>query len=175
MTNAVQPQAFQGSGRPAALPLRLRVNGIDHDVTVAPHATLLSVLRSQIGLLGAKENCLEAECGVCTVLADGLAINSCIVLAARCEGQDIVTIEGLGADGEVDPLQAAFLRHGAVQCGFCIPGMILTAKSFLDENEGRMPTREEVREGISGTLCRCTGYVKIIDAVMDVAAQRMRA
>lgn len=153
------------------VPLTLSINGETHELLVAPHWTLLYVLRTVIGLSGAKENCLEAECGVCTVLLDGKAVNSCILLAEQCRGRSIVTIEGLGTSGQLHPLQEAFIRHGAVQCGYCIPGMILTAKSFLDETSGRVPTRDEIREAISGTLCRCTGYQKIIDAIAAVAAE----
>lgn len=149
--------------------LALVINGERHDVLAEPHWTLLHVLRTHLGLSGSKENCLEAECGVCTVLVDGKAVNSCVVLAHRCEGREITTIEGLGTPGNLHPLQSAFLVHGAVQCGFCIPGMILTAKSFLDENPGRIPTRDEIREAIAGTLCRCTGYGKIIDAIAAAA------
>ncbi len=153
--------------------LHLTINGVAHDVEVAPHWTLLHVLRGKLGLLGVKENCLEAECGVCTVLIDGKAVNSCILLAAQLEGTAITTVEGLGDGEHLHPLQDAFVKHGAVQCGYCIPGMLLTAKSFLDENPERVPTRDEVREAISGTLCRCTGYRKIVDAIMSVAEQRV--
>jgi carbon-monoxide dehydrogenase small subunit len=152
------------------LDLRLSVNGRLHDISVASDTSLLHAIRNQIGLTGTKENCLEAECGVCTVLLDGRAVNSCIVLAAMCVGREVTTIEGIGKDGTPDPLQDAFLKHGAVQCGYCIPGMILTARSFLDEHEGGVPDRAEVREALSGTLCRCTGYGRIVDAVMEVAA-----
>ena len=154
------------------IPVSLTINGEDHDRLIEPHWTLLQVLRTHLGLLGTKENCLEAECGVCTVLLDGKAVNSCIVLAERCRGRDIVTIEGLGEPGHLHPLQAAFIEAGAVQCGYCIPGMILTAKSYLDERPGVMPTPDEIREAISGTLCRCTGYRKIVEAVA-MAASRM--
>jgi carbon-monoxide dehydrogenase small subunit len=157
------------------VPLELTINGERHELLAAPHWTLLYLLRTEIGLSGSKENCLEAECGVCTVLLDGKAVNACIVLAAQCRGKSIVTIEGLGVPGRLHPLQDAFIRHGAVQCGYCIPGMILTAQSFLDENPDRVPDRDEIREAICGTLCRCTGYQKIIDAIADVAAQRARA
>ena len=153
------------------VPLDLTINGELHELQVAPHWSLLYVLRSVIGLAGSKENCLEAECGVCTVLLDGKAANSCIVLAEQCRGRSIVTIEGLGDPEHLHPLQAAFIRHGAVQCGYCIPGMILTAKSYLDEKPGYIPTRDEVREALAGTLCRCTGYQKIIDAIAAVAAR----
>lgn len=157
---------------PSRIGIRLSVNGAEHDIVVSPDATLLVVLREQIGLTGAKPNCLEAECGVCTVLVDGRAVNSCIMLAALCEGREITTIEGIGTAGCPDPLQEAFLKHGAVQCGFCIPGMVLTAKSFLDGHDGEVPTRDAIREALSGTLCRCTGYGRIVDAVMDVAIER---
>ena len=152
--------------------IELDINGERHDVAVEPHATLLEVLRGPLGLTGTKENCLEAECGVCTVLLDGQAVNSCILLAEQAQGRRIVTIEGVGEPERLHPLQAAFIEHGAVQCGYCIPGMILTAKAFLDENPGRVPSRDEIREAISGTLCRCTGYQKIVDAI-EAAAVRL--
>ncbi len=152
--------------------LDLVINGERHQLQVEPHWTLLQVLRTHLGMMGTKENCLEAECGVCTVLLDGKAVNSCILLAGQAEGRAITTIEGLGDPEHLHPLQAAFIEHGAVQCGYCIPGMILNAKSFLDENPGRQPSRQEIREALAGTLCRCTGYGKIVDAVA-AAAQRM--
>jgi len=156
------------------VPLTLTINGEGHELLIEPHWTLLHVLRTHIGLAGSKENCLEAECGVCTVLLDGKAVNSCILLAELCRGHNIVTIEGLGDPEHLHPLQDAFIKHGAIQCGYCIPGMILTAKSFLDENPGRVPSRDEIREAICGTLCRCTGYQKIIDAIAAVAAEHAR-
>ncbi len=152
--------------------IELDINGERHEVAVEPHATLLEVLRGPLGLTGTKENCLEAECGVCTVLLDGQAVNACILLARQAQGRRIVTIEGVGEPERLHPLQAAFIEHGAVQCGYCIPGMILTAKAYLDENPGRVPSRDEIREAISGTLCRCTGYQKIVDAV-EAAAIRL--
>ena len=152
--------------------IQLDINGERHEVAVEPHATLLEVLRGPLGLTGTKENCLEAECGVCTVLLDGQAVNSCILLARQAQGRRIVTIEGVGEPERLHPLQAAFIEHGAVQCGYCIPGMILTAKAFLDETPGRVPSRDEIREAISGTLCRCTGYQKILDAI-EAAAVRL--
>ena len=150
--------------------LRLRINGETHDVLVEPHRSLLYVLRNRLGLTGTKENCLEGECGVCTVLLDGSAVNSCILLAALCEGRDIVTVEGLGRPGKLHPLQQAFIDHGAAQCGYCTPGMLLMAKSFLDEHPGEVPEPDQVREAIAGTLCRCTGYQKIVDAIRAAAA-----
>ncbi len=154
-----------------SLSVTLQINGETHAVEVEPHWTLLHVLRQRLGMMGTKENCLEAECGVCTVLLDGLAVNSCILLAAQCEGRSITTIEGLGDSEHLHPLQSAFMETGAVQCGYCIPGMILTAKSYLDERPGHQPDEAEVREALCGTLCRCTGYQKIVDAVTLVARQ----
>jgi aerobic carbon-monoxide dehydrogenase small subunit len=139
----------------SARAMTLTINGERHEVRAEAHATLLDVLRGDLGLTGTKENCLEAECGVCTVLVDGAAVNSCILLAAQCEGREIVTIEGLARDGELHPLQRAFIDGGAVQCGYCIPAMILSAKAFLDECP--TPTEAQVREALAGTLCRCTG------------------
>ena len=149
--------------------LQLQVNGEMHDVDVEPHWTLLHVLRNQLGLTGTKENCLEAECGVCTVLLDGKAVNSCILLAVQCSGRRIMTIEGLGRPGKLHPLQRAFIEHGAAQCGYCTPGMLLAAKSYLDEHPGVVPGPDAVREAIAGTLCRCTGYQKIVDAIRAAA------
>jgi len=149
------------------LALTLTINGERHEVLTEPHRTLLDVFRVDLGLTGTKENCFEAECGVCTVLLDRRAVNSCIVLAAQCQGREVVTIEGLARDGALDPLQQAFIDHGAVQCGYCIPGMILSAKSFLEERPDS--TEAEVREALAGNLCRCTGYQKIADAVLAAA------
>ena len=151
------------------LDLTLRVNGERHEVRTEPHRTLLDVLRTDLGFTGTKENCLEAECGVCTVLLDGAAVNACILLAAECQDRDVLTIEGLTRDGELHPLQRAFIDHGAVQCGYCIPAMILSAKAFLDEHP--TPTEDEVREALAGNLCRCTGYQKIADAVLAAARE----
>ncbi len=153
--------------------LTLTINGEPHDVLVEPHRTLLDVLRMDLGLTGTKENCLEAECGVCTVLLDGEPVNSCILLAAQCQGRRVTTIEGLAPAGTLHPLQRAFIDHGAVQCGYCIPGMILSAKAYLDENPA--PTAAGVREALAGNLCRCTGYQKIVDAVMAAAREMAEA
>jgi aerobic carbon-monoxide dehydrogenase small subunit len=151
----------------APVPVRLTINGQAHDVVVEPRRTLLEVLRTDLGLTGTKENCLEAECGVCTVLLDDLAVNACIVLAVQCRGRAVVTIEGLAAGDDLHPLQRAFIDHGAVQCGYCIPGMILTAKAYLDENVE--PDEAGVRQALAGNLCRCTGYQKIVEAVLSAA------
>lgn len=149
------------------IPVSLTVNGESYDLLVEPHRTLLDVLRNELGLTGTKENCFEAECGVCTVLRDGIAVNSCILLAAQCQGRSVVTIEGLSDLERLHPLQEAFIKYGAVQCGYCIPGMILAAKVYLDENP--TPTAAEIREALSGNLCRCTGYQKIVEAVSAAA------
>lgn len=151
------------------IPLTLKINSEVYDLDVPADRTLLDVLRIDLGLTGTKINCLDAECGVCTVLIDGLAVNSCVTLALQCRGKSIVTIEGLEEDGRLHPLQSAFIEHGAVQCGYCIPGMLLTAKALLDENA--MPDEKTIREGLSGTLCRCTGYQKIVDAVAAAARE----
>jgi carbon-monoxide dehydrogenase small subunit len=151
------------------LPLTLTINGERCDVEVDADLSLLDLLRNELGLYGTKTNCLEAECGVCTVLVDGIAINSCITLALQCRGKSITTIEGLLKEGRLHPLQSAFLELGAVQCGYCIPGMIMSAKALLDENPS--PDEAQIREGLAGTLCRCTGYQKIIDAVAHAAKE----
>ena len=149
--------------------LTLSINGQRHEVLTEPHRTLLDVLRVDLGLTGTKENCLEAECGVCTVLLDGRAVNACILLAAQCQGRQVLTIEGLGRDGQLHPLQQAFIDYGAVQCGYCIPAMILSAKAYLDEHPA--PTEVQVREALAGNLCRCTGYQKIAEAVLAAARE----
>lgn len=146
----------------------LKVNGQDLGAVIEDQATLLDVLRTSFSMTGTKSNCLEAECGVCTVLLDGRAVNSCILLAAQCEGCEITTIEGMASsDDLLHPLQQAFIDCGAVQCGYCIPGMIMTAAGFLKEKPH--PTRAEIEEGMCGTLCRCTGYKKIVEAVQLAA------
>lgn len=138
-----------------------------YEVILTPNITLAELLRDKLDLTGTKCSCGAAECGSCTVLVDGQPTYSCSTLAIACRDKKILTIEGLATDGELHPLQKAFAEAGAVQCGFCTPGMIMMAKAFLDENPH--PTRVEVKEGLSGNLCRCTGYVKIIDAVMAAA------
>ena len=145
--------------------LKLRVNNQDREIYVEPRRTLLEVLRDALGLTGTKEGCGEGNCGVCTVLIDGKAVRSCLMLALQAEGRDILTIEGLKLEnGSLHPLQQAFIDYFAVQCGFCTPGMILTAKALLDENPDA--SEQEVKEALCGNLCRCTGYVKITEAVL---------
>jgi carbon-monoxide dehydrogenase small subunit len=141
----------------------LNVNGQSYDLALAPHRTLLDVLREDVGLTGTKRGCDGGDCGACTVLIDGAPITSCMMLAVDAQGKAITTIEGLAANGKLHPLQRAFIDHGALQCGFCTPGMILTAKYLLDENPHL--TDEEIRAGLAGNLCRCTGYLQILDAV----------
>jgi carbon-monoxide dehydrogenase small subunit len=147
----------------------LTVNGESVEVYVEPWKTLQQVLHDELELTGTKEGCDTGHCGACTVLIDGKAVKSCLVLASMARGKDIRTIEGLASKDKLHPLQQAFIDHFAVQCGFCIPGMIMTAKALLDENPN--PTEEEVRDGIHGVLCRCTGYVRIIEAILAAAKQ----
>lgn len=143
--------------------LNLTVNGVAITRDVRPHHTLLEFLRDDVGLTGTKECCAEGECGACTVLLNGEAINSCLMLAVEAEGAEITTIEGLSCEGRLDPLQQAFIDKGAVQCGFCIPGMIMAAKHLLNHNPH--PTVREIQQGLAGNLCRCAGYTRIIEAV----------
>jgi carbon-monoxide dehydrogenase small subunit len=150
--------------------LKLRVNGEPYEVFVEPRTILLKLLRDELGLTGTKEGCSEGMCGACTVLVDGKAVKSCLVLALQIQGKEVTTIEGLAQGGKLHPLQDSFIEHGAVQCGFCTPGMVLSAKAFLDEHSN--PMEEEVKYAIAGNLCRCTGYVKIIEAIMDVASRK---
>jgi aerobic-type carbon monoxide dehydrogenase small subunit (CoxS/CutS family) len=141
----------------------LRVNGKEHTISVRSDATLVEVLRENLRLTGTKIGCGRGECGACTVLLDGRPVNSCIVFAAQCDGRDVTTIEALSATGEPDRIQKAFVEAGAVQCGYCTPGVVMSAKALLASNP--RPSEEEIAEAISGNLCRCTGYVKIVDAV----------
>jgi len=149
--------------------LRLRVNGEDHDVAAAPHKTLLEVLREEMGLTGTKHGCELGECGTCTVLVDGEPVLSCLALPVELEGREITTVEGMAPPGGLRPLQQAFAELGAAQCGYCTPGMLLTAEALLARNP--RPTRDEVRAALAGNLCRCTGYTKVLDAV-ELAALR---
>lgn len=152
--------------------ISLDVNGKAHSLAVAPHHTLLKVLQNELGLTGSKECCAEGECGACTVMVDGRAINACLMLAVEADGCEIVTIEGLGSDERLDPLQEAFLEEGAVQCGFCTPGMIMAAKYLLQKHPH--PTVAQVQDGLEGNLCRCAGYSRITQAVLAAAEKRER-
>ncbi len=147
----------------------LKVNGEDYDVSVEPHETLATVLREKLRLTGSKIGCENGECGACTVLLDGKAVTSCLTPVLKAEGKQITTVEGLSDNGKLHPLQDSFIEHGAIQCGFCSPGMILSAKALLDENP--RPTEQEVRVAVLGNLCRCTGYQQIVQAILAAAEQ----
>lgn len=149
------------------LKIAVNVNGIRHELEVEPIMRLIDLLRDELGLMGTKEACGKGECGACTVIMDGKTVNSCLVLAWQADGKEITTIEGVGTAEQLHPIQEAFIKNGAVQCGYCTPGMVLSAKALLDEKPN--PTEEEIRRGISGNLCRCTGYQKIVAAVQDAA------
>lgn len=151
--------------------VRLTINGTFYEVGVQPWETLLEVIRDKLGLTGTKEGCGLGECGACTVILDGKTVNSCLVLAAEAGGREITTIEGLADGDQLHPIQEAFVQHGGLQCGFCTPGMIMSAKALLDENPN--PSEAEIRRGLAGNLCRCTGYTKIIESVTS-AAKNMR-
>lgn len=149
--------------------VKLTVNRKTCELFVQPWRTLLEVIREELKLTGTKEGCGLGDCGACTVIMDGMAVNSCLVLAVEADGKEITTIEGLADGDKLHPIQEAFIGHGGVQCGFCTSGMIMSAKALLDENPD--PTEEEIRRGIAGNLCRCTGYTKIIESI-KVAAQK---
>lgn len=143
--------------------IELKVNGESYEAAIDPHRTLLEVLRENVGMTGSKEGCDLGACGACTVIIDGKAVLACLTLALDARGKEITTIEGLAKDGKLHPLQQNFVDHGAIQCGFCTPGVIMSAKALLDENP--KPTVAEIKRGVSGNLCRCTGYTKIIEAI----------
>lgn len=147
--------------------IELKVNGEPYEIAVEPQRTLLEVLREDLGFTGTKEACGTGECGACTVLMDGKPVLSCLTLAIESQGKEITTIEGLAKGDKLHPLQKAFIQYGAIQCGFCTSGMILNAKSILDENP--KPSREEILKGLEGNLCRCTGYNKILEAILAVS------
>ncbi len=153
------------------LQLLIKVNGTDYQLSASPGDTLLDVLRDQLGLTGAKDGCGEGECGACTVLLNGEAVNACLVLAGQADQGIITTIEGLSSENHLHPVQEAFIKSGAVQCGYCIPGAIISSVSLLQQTA--QPTEEQIREALSGNICRCTGYSKMIEAV-QIAAEEMR-
>ncbi len=152
--------------------LQLKINGKDYRLDVDPYRTLLDVIREDIGLKGTKESCGEGQCGACTVLMDGKAVNSCLILAVEANGKEVLTIEGMATARGLHPIQSAFVQHGAIQCGFCTPGMVLSAKALLDTNP--TPTEEQVRRAIAGNLCRCTGYSKIVEAILSVREEILK-
>jgi len=147
--------------------INLKINGKTYELKVKPNILLLDLIRDEIGLTGTKRGCGTGECGACTVLMEGKPVNSCLVLAVEADGKNILTIEGLAENGKLHPLQEAFMEEGAVQCGFCTPGMLLSAKALLDANSN--PKEEEIKKAIAGNLCRCTGYTKIIKAIISAA------
>ena len=153
------------------LEIRLSVNGEGHELRVEPQETLLEVVRNRLGLTGTKLSCDMEVCGACTVLLDGKPVSSCTTLAFEARGKEVLTIEGMSRNGKLHPIQEAFIEKGGLQCGFCTPGMILTAKAFLEENPD--PTEEEVKEYMHGNLCRCTGYGMIVESIL-AAAEKMR-
>lgn len=149
--------------------ISLTVNDQEYEIAIYPNRTLLEVLREDLGMKGAREACDDGVCGACTILLDGKPVRSCLLLAVEARGRKITTIEGLAGGEEMDPIQQAFLDHGAVQCGYCTPGMVLTAKALIDENA--RPSKEEILAAISGNFCRCTGYNKIVKAIGSVNAE----
>ncbi len=152
--------------------IRFKINGQPHEILVEARRTLLQVIREDLGLKGTKKGCEEGECGACSVIMEGQLMNSCLVLAVEADGKEITTIEGLRQGEKLHPLQQSFIDRGALQCGYCTPGMILAGKVLLDENPN--PTDEQVKKGIEGNLCRCTGYTKIIEAIL-AAGQKISA
>ena len=150
--------------------ISLIINGEYEQVDVPSNMTLLQMLREKLAQTGTKNGCMAGECGACTVILDGEPVNSCMVLAVEGDGTNVVTVEGLAKDGVLDPVQQAIIDHGGVQCGFCTPGMLISSRALLDRNPN--PTEEEIREALVGNLCRCTGYLRIVDAVKDAASRQ---
>ena len=144
--------------------IKLKVNGELYEVAIHQHRTLAEVLREELDMIGTKEACNQGDCGSCTVIMDGKTVSSCLTLAVEAEGREIRTVEGIAHGEELSPLQQAFIDHGAIQCGFCTPGMVMSATALLEENPN--PTEDEVRMGIAGNICRCTGYTKIVEAIL---------
>lgn len=152
--------------------ITLKINGEVYKLHIKPNALLLDVIRDEIGLTGTKRGCDTGECGACTILIEGKPVNSCLLLAVEADGKDVLTVEGLAKNGQLHPLQVAFVEDGAVQCGFCTPGLLLSAKALLDTNPN--PTEEEIKTAIAGNLCRCTGYTKIVKAINSAAKKMQR-
>jgi carbon-monoxide dehydrogenase small subunit len=169
VTEAGEQDGAGARGAGAVVEVRVKVNGQVLTVTVPGGERLLDTIRERLHLTGTKEGCGVGECGACTVILNGRAVDSCLVLTAQCDGAEIVTVEGLAEDGEMHALQRAFIEHGAVQCGFCTPGMLMSAKALLDADPH--PDRHKIRQAIAGNLCRCTGYEQIVQAIESVARQ----
>lgn len=151
--------------------INLTVNGVSEQAVVPSNMTLMHLLRESLALTGTKNGCSAGECGACTVLMNGEPVNSCMVLAAECDGAQILTVEGLASDGQLDPIQQAMLEAGGVQCGFCTPGILISARALLDRNHD--PSEEDIREALVGNLCRCTGYARIVEAVKAAAKAQL--
>ncbi len=149
--------------------LHIRINGADHQLEVENDRLLLTCLRDDLGLTGTKEGCSTGSCGACGVLLDGMLVSSCLILAPSVDGKEIVTIEGVASDGQLDPVQTAFVERGGLQCGFCTPGMIMAARALLAENPS--PSEEQIKDWMMGNLCRCTGYYKILDSIQAASAR----
>ncbi|MBI2879989.1 MAG: (2Fe-2S)-binding protein [Candidatus Tectomicrobia bacterium] len=153
--------------------ITLRVNGEEHEVAIEPRRLLVEAIRDDLGLTGTKRGCESGVCGCCTVLLDGRNIKSCLMLAIQAQDAEVTTVEGLrGEDGGLHPIQEAYVNYGGLQCGYCTPGFIMTTKAFLDENP--RPTEAEVREALSGNICRCTGYVKIVESILAASGQEVK-
>jgi len=150
--------------------ISIMINGEYEQVDISSNTTLLQMLRDKLALTGTKNGCNAGECGACTVLLDGEPVNSCMVLAVECDGMQVVTVEGLVKDGVLDPVQQTIIEHGAVQCGFCTPGILISARALIDRSPD--PSDDEIREALVGNLCRCTGYLRIVDAVKDAASRQ---
>ena len=146
-----------------------KINGEDKEIEVKSSTTLLKMLREELDLIGAKEGCGAGECGACTVMVDNKPVNSCLMLAVEADGKEIITIEGLSDGVNLDPLQESFIAHNALQCGYCTPGMVISARALLNRNNN--PSEEDIKEALAGNLCRCTGYQRVINAVLDVAGK----
>lgn len=162
-------RSYERIEREDRMHIKFKVNGVWYCLDIDPGKRLLDVLREELGLTGTKEGCGEGECGACTVIVDGLAVNSCLFMAGQLCGKEVITVESLEKDGELDLLQKAFINNGAVQCGYCTPGMLMSCKALLMKNPH--PSEEEIRIAISGNLCRCTGYTKIVAAVKEAARE----